>query len=481
MNLTSFILGQIFFTGSLDMQYWKWNEPDEERLQGIFDLSGYLDNWEIGGKFLYLQPSRLTKPKYEDLVQKYIAYNSEMVSARAGSYYASWGRGLVLAGVRDDQLMLDRWLEGGDVIASWGPFEGEFLSGTKREIYYYEFKKDTDHTLRAGRLSLTGIPHLLLTGAYARINQPTYDSTYKQEFSSGAITVNFPIVSAYGELVKREGFYAPAYYAGDSSPDTTTVSYYAALSVGLPRFNLLLESKDYNLLASGFNNPPPVNHYGVYLSEDLDEAGHGITLNANPLEGLTLTGHRSLSTRVSSSQRVEESYGSLSYRKTGLFRITGKMDYLLVDSVLRELFGDTLEPMIEKRTEMNPGGELAVYFLKEASFTVAYDHGARTDIYHRFQDTLSILDTLNYADRKLKLGLAWARVGSLWWTYSDRRTDDGLCMGTWRAWELFVHLNQNLDAMVFYGSQPAGVLCSGGICRTEPEFDGVKLWLIGRF
>jgi len=54
-------------------------------------------------------------------------------------------------------------------------------------------------------------------------------------------------------------------------------------------------------------------------------------------------------------------------------------------------------------------------------------------------------------------------------------------MGVWRAWEASVHLNEHLDAMVFYGSQPAGVLCSGGICRTEPKFDGLKLWLIGRF
>ncbi len=477
----SLILGQIFFTGSVDMQYWKWREPDEERLQGIFDVAGYWENWEIGGKFLYLQPSRLTKPKYEDLAQKYAAYNSELVSVRAGSYYASWGRGLVLAGIRDDQLLLDRWLEGGDVIARWGPLEGEFLSGTKREIYYYNFSKDTDHTLRAGRLSLVGIPHLELTGAYARINQPTYDSTYKQEFKSGGVSVNFPLVSAYGELVRREGFYDEFYYAGDSTPDTSTTSYYAAISLGLPSFNVLLESKDYNLLANGFSNPPPINKYGVYLSEKLDEAGHGITLSANPLDGLTLIAHRSLSTRVASTQRVEENYGSASYRKTSLFRLTAKIDYLLVDSVLREVYGDTLEPMIEKRTEMTPGGELVVYFLKEASFTVAYDHRARTDIYHRFQDTLLIIDTLDYADRKLKFGLAWAPVGSLWWTYSDRKTEDRSCMGAWRAWELFLHLNQNLDAMAFYGSQPAGVLCSGGICRTEPAFDGIKLWLIGRF
>ena len=481
MIIIPLILGQIFFTGSVDVQYWKWREPDDERFQNIFDVAGYWENWEVGGKFLYLQPNRLTNPKYEDLAQKYAAYNSEFVKARAGSYYASFGRGLVLAGVKDDQLMLDRWLEGGDVTASWGPLEGEFLSGTKREIYYYEFKKDTDHTLRAGRLSLVGIPHLDLTCAYARVNQPTYDSTYKQEFSSGAVTVNFPLVSAYCELVRREGFYEDFYYSGDSTPDTTTTSYYAALSVGLPRFNILLESKDYNLLANGFSNPPVINHYGVYLSEDLDEAGHGITLNASPLEGLTLTGQRSLSTRVASSQRVEENYACASYRKTSLFRITGKMDYLLVDSVLREIYNDTLEPMIEKRTEMTPGGEVVVYFLKEASFTIAYDHRMRTDLYHYYQDTLFILDTLDYADRKLKFGLAWAPVGSLWWTYSDRKTDDGLCMGAWRAWELFLHLNEHLDAMVFYGSQPAGVFCSGGICRTEPAFDGVKLWLIGRF
>jgi hypothetical protein len=477
-----FIVSQMFFTGSADVQYWRWRKPDDERFQSIFDLTAYWESWEIGGKFLYLQPSRaMTQPKYEDLAQKYATYNSDKVSLKAGSYYASFGRGLVLAGIKDDQLMLDRWLEGGDVVARWGPLEGEFLSGTKREIYYYDFKKDTDHTLRAGRLSLVGIPHLELTGAYARINYPQYDSTYKQEFTSGAVDVKFPLMSAYGELVKREGFYGPAYYSGDSTPDTSTYSYYAALSFGLPRFNILLESKDYNLLANGFNNPPPINLYGVYLTDTLDEAGHGLTASANPIEGLTLTGHRSLSTKPSSSRRVEENYFLGSYRRTGAFRITAKMDYLLIDSVLHEIYNDTLEPMVEKRTEIAPGAELVIYFLKEASLTISYDHRMRTDLYHRYQDTLLIPDTLDYADRKLKIGLAWAPVGSLWWTYSDRRTSEGLSMGVWRAWEASVHLNEHLDAMVFYGSQPAGVLCSGGICRTEPKFDGLKLWLIGRF
>ncbi|MEO0180274.1 MAG: DUF6029 family protein [candidate division WOR-3 bacterium] len=479
--MVTLILAQVFFTGSTDIQYWKWRSSDDERLQSIFDAALYLESWEVGGKFLYLQPNRPNFPRYEDLTQRYAAYNSDAISARGGSYYASFGRGLVLASVRDDQLMLDRWLEGGDVRARLGPFEGEFLSGTKREIYYYDFKKDQEHTLRAGRLSFVGLPHLNLTGVYARVNWPQYDSTYKQEFISGSAELASSLVSVYGELVRREGFYVPYYYAGDSTPDSTTTSYYAAVSLGLPRFNILLESKDYNLLGNGFNNPPPINHYGVYLTDSIDEAGHGITLNANPIEGLTLTGHRSLSERSIGSQRVEENYFLASYRRTGLFRATAKLDHILVNGVLREIYNDSLEALVTKRAEMTPGAEAVLYFMGKGSLTLSYDHRIRRDIYPYYADTVELIDTLDYFDGKLKLGVGWGPWGSLWFGRTERRETGGERLGVWQSVELSVHLNERLDAMVFYGSQPAGVICSGGICRTEPEFEGIKLWLIGRF
>jgi len=47
--------------------------------------------------------------------------------------------------------------------------------------------------------------------------------------------------------------------------------------------------------------------------------------------------------------------------------------------------------------------------------------------------------------------------------------------------ELFLHAGGMLDMILTYGSERGDFVCSGGICRYEPEFKGFKAQAVINF
>jgi hypothetical protein len=51
----------------------------------------------------------------------------------------------------------------------------------------------------------------------------------------------------------------------------------------------------------------------------------------------------------------------------------------------------------------------------------------------------------------------------------------------WELWEAKYHPDDEQELHVTYGSRRAGYVCSGGVCRLEPAFDGTKVEYLLRF
>ena len=50
----------------------------------------------------------------------------------------------------------------------------------------------------------------------------------------------------------------------------------------------------------------------------------------------------------------------------------------------------------------------------------------------------------------------------------------------WLFGKFDINISPNHDLSVMYGSRQAGFLCAGGVCRLEPEFEGVEVKLFSR-
>ena len=453
----SFLLAQAVFTGSVSFDYWLWKGGTERFLsQGDFGLYG--EGWSLGGRVYSLQNKVLFTTKVGfDLLQKFVSLEGQGFEARAGSFYTAEGRGLVWATVRDEQVSMDRWLEGAQVKFRKGPLEAEVFSGVKRELYYYNLTDDSTHPARALRVGLSGKPGELGL-LYLRRQSILFDTTLTSVYQGGYASARLGPLEVYGEAVKENLSLEELWMGGDSTPDTSALSWYASVNLGFKGFSVLGELKDYHLLANGLNLPPAVNTYGVYATQSLDERGHGLTLRGK-LGPASLMAGRYYSADTSARHRVEENTITMDLY-TPKLQLKAGFTHALLDSVMEE----EGVGYIGRRTERWPRAELTLVGPRGLSLTLGADAWLRRD------------DTLSYNDLELRLGLGWAPLGTLTLKRQTRSTG-----GEWKGVEFSAHLSQGLDLLAFYGSQKGQMVCSGGICRYEPEFEGFKVLLLAKF
>jgi hypothetical protein len=77
--------------------------------------------------------------------------------------------------------------------------------------------------------------------------------------------------------------------------------------------------------------------------------------------------------------------------------------------------------------------------------------------------------------------LAYQSIANLIYRYETTAKDVGEERSAWRLWEIKLHPDENQEIDILYGSRRAGFVCSGGICRQEPEFEGFRADYILRF
>ncbi len=451
------LLAQAVFTGSVSFDWWLWKEGTERFLsEGDFGLYG--QGWSVGGRVYSLQNKLLFATNVSfDLLQRFVAIETESFEARAGSFYSAEGRGLAWASVRDEQVALDRWLEGAQVKFRKGPFEAEAFSGVKRELYYYTLSDDSTHPVRGFRAGLSGFLGEL-GATYLRRQAILFDTTLVSVYQGGFGALRLGPLELYGEAVRGKLQVEDWWLAGDSTPDTTTLSWYASVNLGFKGFSLLGELKEYHLLQNGVNLPPPVNTYGVYATPQLDERGHGLTARWR-VGPASFAAGRYYSADTSARHRVEENTATLDLY-TPRWQLKMGFTHALLDSVMEE----EGVGYVARRTERWPRGELTLIPWRALSITLGSDLWLRQD------------DTLSYRDTELRLGLGWGPWGTITFKRQTRSTG-----GKWQGVELAARLDQGLDLLAFYGSQQGKMVCSGGICRYEPEFEGFKVLILARF
>ena len=50
----------------------------------------------------------------------------------------------------------------------------------------------------------------------------------------------------------------------------------------------------------------------------------------------------------------------------------------------------------------------------------------------------------------------------------------------WMFAQFDLNISPNHDISIMYGSRQAGFICAGGLCRFEPEFEGVEVKFFSR-
>ncbi len=428
------------------------------------------------GLFLY-EPSRpwddLRKPLR--LFDYTVAYSPKKLEILYGKFYQDFGKGLALRAYKDDDFRHYKSLHGLRGTAHLPLRTNIVLLGARmRDIFFQEntYKimnvGDTLDQVLGADLCSRPVKWVGFGGRYVRINR-AQDPTPKAftELFGGDLSTTVGPVSLYGEACWRLGT-KPGIGGREKG-----FGYYATGTFALPGFSVLGQYMDYDNIGfpSGvyhYNDPPTPIKSGVALDRGIDEKGFGAVMTATPFSSLYLEAdYGRLYRHDDTSAGVMEWEGKARYSLGTALTIEGAFNYM----VQKNVEAGTYERVVDKPViHVN-------YLIGQHTFALEAEYALVDEepterggwIYHETAVALSY----GYGEALL-FTLGWQGVDvQLAKRYNNETS--------WPMFETVWSITHRNMLRVRIGAERGGYTCSGGVCRFEAPFKGIKAQLISRF
>lgn len=435
------------------------------------DLNGTL------GLFMY-EPSRpwvgLQQPMR--LFDYTVAYSPKQLEILYGKFFQTFGKGLALRTYSDDDFRHYKSMNGCRGTAHL-PLSTEVvaLAGRLRDVFFQENtyqvlnRTDTTDQVMGADLSTQPLEWFGFGGRYVRVNGQN-DPAPKAftEFVGGNMSAAYGPVDVYGELCQRLGT-KPGIGGRDKG-----LGYYLSGTAAVSGYSLLAEYMDYDTLgypAAGYhyNDPPTPIKSGVAIDRGVDEKGFGVTATATPTNPLYL----------------EADYGRLYRHKdnlTGVVEWEGKSRFspgtdLTFEAKFNHMVQQNIELHVAGRGTNKPTLQ-ANYLLGQSTIALEAEYDFVTE------DTGRMVVPWKYHEPAVSLsyGYGAALLFTVGWQGVDMKLDrryNG--EQSWPMFETVWSITERNVLRVRIGAERGGYTCSGGVCRFESPFKGVKAQLISRF
>ncbi len=482
-------------TGSNRAEYWLFVDSRldsanyKDHITEKLKLSLDYKDITLRGIFFFWDPSlhSLDKLYYIDYAAQ---YKKDPVNIMYGRYYMTFGRGLCLNQFLDEDFNNDNSLYG--LKAELNGFKSQLtlITGKPRNIFFeelqYTIKNDTTDKVRGANLETRILnfnnPWGLNTsigGRYVRIHK-TNDLTPKAftELFGGNINLKLGPWENYFEYAQHLGTIPKVggRLKGDGYLFTTGLS--------LSGFGISLQYIDYKDLGFGgaeyrYNEPPTPIKSGISVNRGVDEVGYGVAIVASPFDFLSVEiDNNKVSTHNKNLSRFEE----LFYLKEnmggvleqGAKAITHPTELSEISFGVDHIIKQKIELPVQKKTETKPYLELQ------------YDFGTFF-VEAGLEQTMVTSDTSDYTDRaaSISIGKPERFVLTLRAEKRDRVPTwliEKLGEETfWPMLELSLDLTTRHNLRLRIGGEKGGLVCSGGVCRFEEPFRGVKAVLTSIF
>ncbi len=450
-----------------------WSTQAEDML----DLNiRYGDLRGEAGLFLY-EPSKpwTDTRKPWRLFDYTVAYSPKQLEVLYGKFYQAFGKGLALRAYKDDDFRHYKSLHGLRGTAHL-PFQTDvvLLGARLRDIFFqentYKLMNTTDSSDQVLGANLQSRPTRWFGfgGRYVRINReidPAPDAF--TELYGGDLTASAGPVELYGELCQRLGT-----KAGIGGREKG-IGYYLSATAAFSGYSILGQYMDYDRI--GF--PPGVYHYndpptpiksGVAMNRGVDERGFGAVATATPIQPLYL----------------EADFGRLYTHDdsgAGVVEWEGKARYNPVAEWTFEVyFNHMLQHNVELGTDNRVVDKPVVHVnhvLGQHSFALEGEVGL-VDEQSTHGDSWDYLETA----LAVSYGYGEALLFTAGWQYVSVALEKRYNGETsWPMFEAVWSITHRNMLRVRVGAERGGYTCSGGVCRFEAPFKGIKAQLISRF
>jgi len=465
-KLLQYILILLFFVSLLKAQvsfknrleFTRWQEDGREYWTNWTDLT-YQHQWlQMGLRYeinrppdptIYPQPSLL---KNYELTYYYANLRYKRFAATIGNFYALFGRGLTLRTYEDRNLRVDNNIRGAKIQIKTRKFKMQALGGMMRDKY--NRRKNRIYGLDG---EIEPLKHLRLGSSILRQDQLDYTA---------------------GQLLAIRMSYSHNwwdFYTEIARPGwNNDFSNYTALNLSFSKLTATLEYKNYNHLAftdslgTHYSAAPSLtrehmftalNRHPHQLNMD-DEKGYQLELTYNISDEIQTIFNHSQTYNHRNVRYFQEFYSELIY--TGqTIELHAAADWAY-DYTSRT---ENITPLIDGTYNFSQRDQIHLSLQHQHTKNTLnkgeYDNELFLAEYSRSPFMSAALVT-EYTNKNLWRNLSMKRH---FWIYGNL---------TFNFWH-----NQQLSLL--YGSRREGFICVGGVCRREPEFEGVEIRLTNRF
>lgn len=474
-------------SGGNRAEYWLWVDEERDSLnytehfEDKLTLSSQYKELLFRGVFFFWDPSSTTqKLQYLDYT---IEYKKRPVDILYGTYYTVFGRGLALNTYYDEDFRQDNSLFGVKTEFDYMKSHLTLLTGNPRNIAFEQFnysvENDTSDQIRGVDFFTKLIPRTTVGGRYVRVNRAD-DMTPKSftELFGGNVGLVAGPFDAYVEYAQLRG--TRPVVGGRLQGYGLVVT----TGLALPGLGISLQYVDYDSIGTGgfgyrYNEPPTPIASGISVNQGIDEIGYGVSLIYSPSDAMSFElQNNKISTHDDAVGTIEEVL-VLNDTMNGVFEQIVRI--ITYPSYETEATGGVertvkqgIEASIDRKTELKPYIE----------FT--YDFGpyfVEAGYEHNFISS----DTSDYYEHAGMIAIGKPELFVLSLRYERRnRVPEWLIpeLGeatTWPLVELSLDITHRHNLRLRAGAEKGGLICSGGVCRFEPPFQGVKLVLSSIF
>ncbi len=439
--LTMIIALNLSLTSGMETRFYK---DDGVRIIEETDLNAWIGNFAFGLNYSLFHPeTSMAFQRRLGILKGFMETHNDNVLLRVGTAYTTFGRGLSLYAAKDDVLEMDRFVNGLYLEISKGAALIKGIGGISKVYIDHKLQEDSTSLLIGADVTLNVIEGVQLGGSILDSRDVNGFNTNYYSFRTDIGSGNFAF---YFEFGARTGYNKTILAEKNGYADYLSVSY------STESFGAVAEFRDYWLFGKEYGIPPTLNKSGIYLNDAMDERAFALTLNFAPSDFYTM--NLNLSKLYSTGY-----FGPKSELNEVNFQnqFQGESRFAEFDLNYLKITGGNVAIGVDNREEIDPQIDFG--------FRSA---GLEWELY--FSNRKRDDDGVKYTDRDVALTLGFLEDYDVTFTLQDRSGD---LTNRWSNVEFKGQIFDNFSLILTVGSMRGDFICSGGICRYEPEFDGV--------
>ena len=412
--------------------------------------------------------------RQNSIEHRFFEFSNDKIFVRAGHFYGLFGRGLIFNSYEDRTVRIDTRLDG---------IIGTYRSGRISATAFSGTPSVNDKDIRAADFNYT-LPHKInfgITGmTYRRDNEILEEDKVNRDLVTAArVRQNFGFGDYYFEYGEKN-ISLNSYNFFEGNKTQRGKALYGNLNLYNGPFSLSWETSNYDEFElipradgiTALNRPPALareftwtllNRAPHTLNAN-DEVGNNLDLIYSGQNGWTLLASGARITNHIDETIYELAYGSFVKNRLGDFRVLGAFAYQESEGLRQIAMGEvtwfatstrslTLQAEhMHVRLGGSPGIDLGAY--DEQWFKLEYETAPRWAI-------AAIMEINN--------------------KFEEHRELTGEEEGPFPAGQITYTLSQGGNLNLWAGKRQAGFLCSGGVCKFEPAFEGAELFGVFRY